>query len=149
MCIRDRIIPEPLSAFNRQLLVPMSFSWNVLQEKLIGTNNWRLKAERGSGMIPRDFIINESAVTGRGDDLGSIKIRHITGGMSEILFRSYSQGREAAQGFQADIIMIDEQPKDDFWSESLVRTAATNGQVVCSFTPLLGCLLYTSPSPRD
>ena len=111
---------------------------NVLQEKLIGTNNWRLKAERGSGMIPRDFIINESAVTGRGDDLGSIKIRHITGGMSEILFRSYSQGREAAQGFQADIIMIDEQPKDDFWSESLVRTAATNGQVVCSFTPLLG-----------
>ena len=79
---------------------------NVLQDKLIGTNNRRLSAERGSGMIPRDFIITKSAVTGRGDDLGSIKIKHVTGGMSEILFRSYSQGREAAQGFQTDLIMI-------------------------------------------
>ena len=111
---------------------------NVLQDKLIGTNNWRLKAERGTGMIPKDFILEESAVTVRGDDLAALKIKHISGRMSEILFRSYSQGREAAQGFQADLIMIDEQPNDDFWSESLVRTAATNGQVICSFTPLKG-----------
>ena len=111
---------------------------NVLQDKLIGTNNWRLKNERGTGMIPKDNLIAESAVTVRGDDLSAIKIKHITGGMSEIIFRAYSQGREAAQGFQADLILIDEQPKDDFWSEALVRTAATNGQVVCSFTPLLG-----------
>ena len=111
---------------------------NVLQEKLFGSNNWRLKAERGSGMIPKDYIIDEAAVTIRGDDLSSIKIRHVTGGMSEILFRAYSQGREAAQGFQADFIVIDEQPKDDFWSEALLRTAATDGCVVCSFTPLKG-----------
>ena len=111
---------------------------NVLQDKLIGTNNWRLKAERGTGMIPKEMIIDESAVTVRGDDLSALKIRHVSGQMSEILFRAYSQGREAAQGFQADLILIDEQPKDDFWSEALVRTAATNGQVVCSFTPLLG-----------
>ena len=111
---------------------------NVIQEKLFGSNNWRLKKERGSGMIPKDFIIEDSAVTIRGDDLGSIKIKHISGGMSEILFRSYSQGREAAQGFQADFIVIDEQPKDDFWSEALLRTAATDGCVVCSFTPLKG-----------
>ena len=111
---------------------------NVLQEKLFGSNNWRLKAERGSGMIPRDYIIDEAAVTVRGDDLSSIKIRHVTGGMSEILFRAYSQGREAAQGVQADFIVIDEQPKDDFWSEALLRTAATDGCVVCSFTPLKG-----------
>ena len=111
---------------------------NVLQEKLVGSNNWRLKSERGTGMIPKDYIIDDAAVTVRGDDLAALKIKHISGGMSEILFRAYSQGREAAQGFQADLIMIDEQPKDDFWSEALVRTAATDGQVVCSFTPLLG-----------
>ena len=111
---------------------------NVLQEKLFGSNNWRLKRERGSGMIPKDFIIDDSAVTVRGDDLQSIKIKHVSGGMSEILFRAYSQGREAAQGFQADFIVIDEQPKDDFWSEALLRTAATGGCVACSFTPLMG-----------
>ena len=111
---------------------------NVIQEKLIGTNNWRIKADRGTGMIPKDYIIEESAVTVRGDDLSAIKIKHVSGGSSEIIFRAYSQGREAAQGFQADCIMIDEQPKDDFWAESLVRTAATGGFVICSFTPLLG-----------
>ena len=111
---------------------------NVIQEKLIGINNWRLKQERGTGMIPRDFLWEESAVSTRGDGLDAIKVKHISGGYSEIIFRAYSQGREAAQGFQADVIMIDEQPKDDFWSESLVRTAATNGFVICSFTPLLG-----------
>ena len=58
--------------------------------------------------------------------------------MSEILFRAYSQGREAAQGVQADLIIIDEQPKDDFWNEALLRTVATGGVVVCSFTPLMG-----------
>ena len=118
--------------------VDSNHSKNVLMDKLIGTNNWRMKNERGSGQIPRDFIIEESAVTVRGDDLSSIKIKHVSGQMSEIIFRSYSQGREAAQGFQADIIVIDEQPNDDFWSEALVRTAATGGFVVCSFTPLKG-----------
>ena len=54
-------------------------------------------------MIPRDYIIDEAAVTVRGDDLSSIKIRHVTGGMSEILFRAYSQGREAAQGVQGGL----------------------------------------------
>ena len=127
---------------------------NVLQDKLLGSNNWRLKAERGKGMIPRDFIIDEAAVTVRGDDLTAVKIKHITGGMSEIIFRAYSQGREAAQGFQADQILIDEQPKDDFWSESLVRTAATNGQVICSFTPLKGMTglveeLMSLPAQKD
>ena len=118
--------------------VDSSHNKNVLQDKLLGSNNWRLKEERGKGMIPREFIYEKSAVTVRGDDLSGIKIEHISGGHSEIIFRAYSQGREAAQGFQADIILIDEQPKDDFWTECLTRTAATKGHVVCSFTPLAG-----------
>ena len=111
---------------------------NVIQDRLFGTNNWRLKSEIGSGMIPREAILEKSAVTVRGDDLASIKIKHKKGGMSELIFRSYSQGREAAQGFPADIIMIDEQPNDDFWKEALTRTRATRGHVICSFTPLKG-----------
>ena len=42
---------------------------NVLQDKLIGTNNWRMKSEVGSGQVPKDFIIEDSGVTVRGDDL--------------------------------------------------------------------------------
>ena len=34
--------------------------------------------------------------------------------------------------------MFDEQPPDDFFSEIVTRTATTQGQVLCSFTPLKG-----------
>ncbi len=111
---------------------------NVIQERLFGTNNFRLKEELGSGMIPKDSIFLKSVVSQRGDGIDSVKIKHSSGGWSELIFRSYSQGREAAQGFPADIIMIDEQPNDDFWREALTRTRATRGHVICSFTPLLG-----------
>lgn len=111
---------------------------NVLQERLFGTNNRRLKEDLGKGMIPRKNIIMESIVSVRGDDIQSAKIKHISGDNSELIFRSYSQGREAAQGFPADIIQIDEQPGDPFWEEALTRTRATGGHIICSFTPLMG-----------
>lgn len=111
---------------------------NVLQERLFGTNNRRLKSDLGKGMIPRKNLIMESIVSVRGDDIQSAKIKHISGGNSELIFRSYSQGREAAQGFPADIIQIDEQPGDPFWEEALTRTRATGGHIICSFTPLMG-----------
>ena len=111
---------------------------NVLQERLFGTNNRRLKSDIGKGMIPKKNIVDNSIVSIRGDDIQSAKIKHAAGGNSEIIFRAYSQGREAAQGFPADIIQIDEQPGDPFWEEALTRTRATGGHIICSFTPLMG-----------
>ena len=111
---------------------------NVLQERLFGTNNRRIKDDLGKGMIPRKNIVMEGIVSVRGDDIQSAKIIHASGGTSELIFRSYSQGREAAQGFPADIIQIDEQPGDPFWEEALTRTRATGGHIICSFTPLMG-----------
>ena len=111
----------------------------VLQNKLFGTSNWRLKSEIGTGMIPKEYINTKSCVTGgRGDDISRISIKHKNGGYSELYFRAYSQGREAAQGVEADVILVDEQPKDDFWEECLTRLATTEGHVICSFTPLEG-----------
>ena len=111
---------------------------NVLQERLFGTNNKKMVDEIGTGMIPKDAIITRGIVTDRGDEIKSAKFNHKSGGMSELIFRAYSQGREAAQGFPADIIMIDEQPNDEFWREALTRTKATKGHVICTFTPLEG-----------
>ena len=111
---------------------------NVLQDRLFGTNNKRMNADIGSGMIPRENIIMQSLVASRGDAIESAKFKHSSGGTSELIFRAYSQGRVAAQGFPADIIMIDEQPNDEFWKEALTRTKATQGHVICSFTPLEG-----------
>ena len=110
----------------------------VLQAKLFGTSNWRVKKQIGTAMIPKDLVDLKSAVSARGDGVERINIHHKSGGSSELYFRAYSQGREAAQGVEADVILIDEQPKDDFWEECLTRLATTGGHVICSFTPLEG-----------
>ena len=92
----------------------------IWQNYLLGTNNRRLKAEIGKGMIPKSDIVEESIVSVRGDDVQTMNVKHVSGGHSALYFTSYSQGRESIQGFTGDLILID--------------------------SP---CLLYTSPSPRD
>ena len=109
-----------------------------LQTKLFGTDNRQLKDDMGSGMIPRELIIEDSVAGDRGTSVKTCKVKHTSGDYSSLEFRAYSDGRAAIQGFSADVICIDEQPPEDFWSEALVRTTATSGIVICSFTPLKG-----------
>ena len=108
----------------------------VLQSRLFGTDNKRLKKDLGTGMIPKDNLIFESMVSIRGNDIDSCKIKHISGGQSELSFRAYTQGREAAQGAPVHCIVIDEQPNGEWWKEALTRTRATQGHALLSFTPL-------------
>jgi phage terminase large subunit-like protein len=66
------------------------------------------------------------------------EIRHVSGGRSYLLFANYTQEVRQLQGFKLDLAVFDEQPPDDFFSEIVTRTATTQGQVLCSFTPLKG-----------
>ena len=118
--------------------VDSNFNKNNLQDRLFGTNNKRMAKELGSGMIPLESIVPKSIVSSRGDEVNSCKFYHTSGQQSEIIFKGYSDGREAVQGYPADVVYIDEQPKDDFWEEVLFRTTATKGIVICAFTPLKG-----------
>ena len=108
----------------------------VLQDRLFGTDNKRLNPKLGTGMIPRDAIVDKSIVSLRGNDIDSVKIKHISGGESELSFRAYTQGREAAQGKPVHCIVVDEQPNGEWWKEALTRTRATQGHAVLAFTPL-------------
>lgn len=110
----------------------------VLQEKMFGTANRNIESDVGTGMLPLDRIVPNSIIKARDGGITGCQVIHSSGGSSILEFRAYEQGREAIQGFPADLIIIDEQPKDDFWSEALVRTAARDGLVMCAFTPLKG-----------
>ena len=114
----------------------------VWQKYLLGTENKRLKSTIGTGMIPKADIVMDSMVSVRGDDVVRMNVRHVSGGYSTIEFTSYSQGREAVQGFSGDLILIDEQPNVPFLQEAITRTKTTNGAVLLTFTPLEG-LDYT------
>ena len=127
---------EPITAMVAS--VDSNTNKRIWQKYLLGTNNRRMKAEIGSGMIPKDDILEESIVSVRGDDVQTLQVKHVSGGYSTLYFTSYSQGRESIQGFSGDLILIDEQPNVPFLQEAITRTKTVDGRVLLSFTPLEG-----------
>ena len=81
----------------------------------------------GTGMIPRRCIL--PAMSGRDKTTTGLYdfayVRHVTGGLSMIRFRSYEQSREAWQGPKVDVVWFDEEPPLDIYEEGLARTIAS------------------------
>ena len=72
-------------------------------------------------------------------------ITHITGGLSELTFKSYEQGRKKFQAAKLDLIHLDEEPSKDIHDECLTRLMSTDkdeshnqGILLLTMTPLLG-----------
>jgi len=109
----------------------------VLQNELLGTNDVKIRENIGTGAIPRDSVVFET-MRGDGANCIGVEIRHRSGSNSYLLFANYTQEVRQMQGFKLNLAVFDEQPPDDFFSEIVTRTATTQGQVLCSFTPLKG-----------
>lgn len=106
---------------------------DILQRELIGP-----PGDIGTGMIPKDRISNLRMKAGVPDAVDSFKVKHESGGWSRIGFLSYDQKRRAFQGTSKDIILLDEEPPNDVYSECVMRTMTTDGMVLVTATPLLG-----------
>lgn len=106
---------------------------DIIQRKLLGR-----PGEFGTGLIPGDTLARTTAKGGVPDAIDTVRVRHVTGMHSVLLFRSYDQGREAFQGDEQDVIWMDEEPPMAVYTECLVRTMTTNGLILCTFTPLKG-----------
>ncbi len=106
---------------------------DTVQRVLVGR-----PGQTGTGSIPRDAL--GELVSGRGipDLLDSIKVKHVSGGQSVIVLKTYASGREKFQGETLDFIWFDEEPPADIYTEGLTRTNVGNGPVWVTFTPLLG-----------
>lgn len=92
----------------------------------------------GTGSIPKADIIGTSSSRGLADAVDTLRVRHISGGESQLSFKTYEQGREKWQGETLDLLWFDEEPPQDIYTEGLTRTNATGGMVFLTFTPLLG-----------
>lgn len=106
---------------------------DILQTKLLGP-----VGDHGSGLVPRETIDRTTAKPGVPDALEAVYVKHVSGGMSVLQFKSYDQGRVVFQGTEQDLIWLDEEPDLGIYVECLLRTMTTNGMVMCTFTPLLG-----------
>lgn len=95
----------------------------------------------GTGLIPKEDILKVKFQAGGAPgaiDTAYIRNRANPKIPTKILFRSYEQGRKAAEGLVLDWIWVDEEPGLDFYNEAKRGLLNTDGNLVCSFTPLEG-----------
>lgn len=108
-----------------------------VQAKLVGPPE--RQADFGTGFIPKARLIDWNRALGTPNLLDNITVRHVTGGISTVGFKAYSQGREKWQGPTLDGVWFDEEPPIDIYMEGLTRTnAVADSLVFLTFTPLLG-----------
>lgn len=111
----------------------MEVSRDAAQRILLGRAH-----ERGTGAIPGDDIVMVAPYPNVKDAVTMVRVRHVSGGESTIIFKSYDQGRTKFQGDSVEVVWFDEEPSEEIYSEGLTRTNATGGIVLTTFTPLLG-----------
>ena len=103
---------------------------DTVQRALIGESG------RGGGALRRSDVA--AKVPARSGLVDMLRVRHVSGGISTIAFKSYEKGREKWQGATLDRVWFDEEPPYDIYIEGLTRTNATGGMVALTLTPLLG-----------
>ena len=105
---------------------------DTIQRLLLG------RVRHGTGAIPKEDLVDVRSAFGTPGLVGTIKVRHVSGGESQITLKSYNQGRQKFQGETLDFCWFDEEPDIDIYTEGLTRTNTTQGPVWMTFTPLLG-----------
>jgi phage terminase large subunit-like protein len=105
----------------------------ILQVKLLGP--W---GAFGTGLIPGDDLVEWKSKQGVAESIDTFTVRHINGGTSHGVFKSYDQGRDAFAGSEQDVILLDEECSLEVYGECLLRTMTTGGIVMLTFTPLGG-----------
>jgi phage terminase large subunit-like protein len=127
--------------FNRPIVVIAGSESGELtrdgaQRLLIGPPD--REEEWGTGFVPQAAIHGRTRRQGVSNALDTVTIKHVSGGLSTIYFKSYDQGRTKWQANTVDFVWFDEEPPEDVYMEGITRTNATKGSVMVTFTPLKG-----------
>ena len=92
----------------------------------------------GTGLIPKEAIIGEPRkARGYPDAIDSFQVRHVSGGVSRLVTKTYEQDRKDWQGADIDILWEDEEPKPELHSEGQARLRG-RGLTILTFTPVEG-----------
>lgn len=103
---------------------------DTCQKELVGEYN-----DPGSGFIPKDLIVDFKSKPGIPNGLSCITVKHVSGDISYLEFKSYDQGQEGFVGTAPHAIWLDEECPYSIFSECLIRTMTTDGIVYITFTP--------------
>lgn len=109
----------------------------ILQNGLLGEN----LNDIGTGMIPKHLLVGKpKRKQGSTDCVYSQRVKHVSGGLSLLTFKAYTQYDEGGfEGTKIKCILLDEEPeKAGVYSECLMRLIDEHspGEIRCTFTPL-------------
>lgn len=94
----------------------------------------------GEGSIPKHLIVEvKKSPHGVPESVETVLVRHKGGGISQLTYKTYDQGRSRWQGMTLDAIWLDEEPPSDVYFEAITRcNARPNATIFMTFTPLMG-----------
>lgn len=120
-------------------------SRDIQQKALLGGTGSLL----GTGTVPKRTLIGKPKKKQAGvqDVVDYVSVKHISGGESQCVFKTYDQGWRTWQGEEPEAAWLDEEPSkggvpnsDDYkiFSEAQTRILTSNGVLFIGFTPLYG-----------
>ncbi len=122
---------------------------DIIQAKLLGSiergrDVTGQRTGQGTGMIPADSIVDMTPKSGGiANAIDTVYVRHASGGISTIGFKSYGKDRDSFEGTERDWVWMDEEPPKEVYDECLMRTMSTvpgvpSGSLIITFTPIEG-----------
>lgn len=117
---------------------------DIVQKELMGQ-----PGDFGSGMIAKANIVNWTARPGISGAVDILQVRHKSGGISKIGFKSNDQGRRSFNGTAKHVIWGDEELDYDVWEECYLRTMTTQGIMISTMTPLKGLTEFIENYMKD
>lgn len=124
-----KVFHYPINAWAAS--VSIEATRDILQTSYLGTDDI-------AGCIPKNCIHHITYRRGVSGAIDTVYVKHISGGISALGFKSYDQGREKFQGTSKDSIHLDEEPDIGIYEECLLRTLDTGGLIMLTMTPLKG-----------
>lgn len=106
---------------------------DIVQSELLGDCND--PDAFGSGSIPRDAIVSVVNRPGVPNAVETVLVRHASGGLSKLSFKSYEMSQDKFMGTSLDLIWLDEECPEDIFTQCITRTATTGGITYLTFTP--------------
>jgi phage terminase large subunit-like protein len=121
---------------------------DILQAAYLGT-----PAGRAGTIAPSLVIGDPTSRRGVSGAIDTAYVRHKSGGVSTLGFKSYDQGRAKFQGTRKRFIHLDEEPPLDVYDECFMRTANVDGKgaglILMTMTPLGGLTALVSNYTAD
>jgi phage terminase large subunit-like protein len=110
-----------------------------MQQTLLGS----VGEEEGTGLIRKELIHDTKSMPGVPGAIGQIQVKHKSGGVSSITVKTFEMGRNQFQAATLDLLIFDEEPPEEIYSECIMRTRGVKGVrepgiVLMAFTPLKG-----------